>query len=248
MITQLTPEQEALIPVYREKWLRIAFSTERIDRQKATEAIKTAYLAIGVKEPALLFFDSPYEGLNSVLKQIEIRSLGRRLQSEQLGRRLENRLSWLKFMPELYEQISVEIRLKLWRELEDVRLYELESALENKLREPGSLKSYFFRSKLSNCCWPRYDSVSDFCVSVLECKSSRVKWEARQQLDKHCSLLFPYEKVCFVCDRPTKLSFDSENLLHAEDEPAIQFADGYSLYFHHGGTPPKKSGKASPNQ
>ena len=44
-ITKLTPEQEALIPVYRE-WRAIALSTERIDREKAAEAVKAAYAAI----------------------------------------------------------------------------------------------------------------------------------------------------------------------------------------------------------
>ncbi|MEG4588509.1 hypothetical protein QUA54_25305 [Microcoleus sp. MOSTC5] len=34
-IYRLTQEQEALIPVYREKWRAIALSTEPIDRQKA---------------------------------------------------------------------------------------------------------------------------------------------------------------------------------------------------------------------
>lgn len=42
-IASLTPEQEALIPVTCEKWLRIALSTERLDRQKAIEAVKATY-------------------------------------------------------------------------------------------------------------------------------------------------------------------------------------------------------------
>lgn len=32
LIEKLTPEQEALIPVYRQKWRAIAFSTERLDK------------------------------------------------------------------------------------------------------------------------------------------------------------------------------------------------------------------------
>ena len=34
--------------------------------------------------------------------------------------------------------------------------------------------------------------------------------------------------------------------LHAEAEPALQFADGYELYFHHGVTLPEKYGKIHP--
>jgi hypothetical protein len=49
LIEKLTPEQEALIPVYREKWRKIAFSIEPIDRQKAAEAVKAAYITKGNK-------------------------------------------------------------------------------------------------------------------------------------------------------------------------------------------------------
>ena len=57
-IKKLTPEQEALIPVYRNKWLKIALSTERIDKKKAAEAVNYFYQFIGEDEPELLFFDS----------------------------------------------------------------------------------------------------------------------------------------------------------------------------------------------
>ena len=56
---KLTPEQEALIPVYRDKWRQIALSTERIDRAKAESAIKAAYIANGKPEPEVEFFSSP---------------------------------------------------------------------------------------------------------------------------------------------------------------------------------------------
>ena len=58
-IEKLTPEQEALIPVYREKWRRIALSTERLDRAKAESVIKAAYIAIGKPEPEVQFYSSP---------------------------------------------------------------------------------------------------------------------------------------------------------------------------------------------
>lgn len=35
IITKLTEKQEAMIPIYRDKWRVIAMSTESIDREKA---------------------------------------------------------------------------------------------------------------------------------------------------------------------------------------------------------------------
>jgi hypothetical protein len=54
-IEKLTPEQEALIPIYLEKWQKIALSTEAIDRQKASDAIKSAYNLINISEPKNFF-------------------------------------------------------------------------------------------------------------------------------------------------------------------------------------------------
>ncbi|MEH2242444.1 hypothetical protein [Nostoc sp.] len=59
LIEKLTFEQEALIPVYREKWQKMALSTERIDKDKAAEAVKVAYAAFGFEEPEIIFCDSP---------------------------------------------------------------------------------------------------------------------------------------------------------------------------------------------
>ncbi|MBD0345728.1 MAG: hypothetical protein ICV55_07910 [Coleofasciculus sp. C3-bin4] len=56
IVTKLTPEQEALIPVYREKWRAIALSTEPIERQEASATVKAAYAAIDKQEPEILFF------------------------------------------------------------------------------------------------------------------------------------------------------------------------------------------------
>jgi internalin A len=70
----------------------------------------------------------------------------------------------------------------------------------------------------------------------------------KQQLFEHCGWILPFEKICLVCDRPLHLRFDAENRLHAEGEPAIAFADGYSLYFHHGVKLPEKYGKVHPDR
>lgn len=54
-IATLTRKQEAVIPVYRDKWRSIALSTERLDRELAKEGIKKAYAVVGKKEPEIVF-------------------------------------------------------------------------------------------------------------------------------------------------------------------------------------------------
>ncbi len=42
-VTELSEEQRALIPLYRERWIDVGLSTERVDFEKAKEALYLAY-------------------------------------------------------------------------------------------------------------------------------------------------------------------------------------------------------------
>jgi hypothetical protein len=51
---RLTPEQRALISRYREKWQHIGLSTERINQQLATDAVRVIYTALELSEPKII--------------------------------------------------------------------------------------------------------------------------------------------------------------------------------------------------
>lgn len=56
----LTPEQKAMLPEYRQKWIDIGLSTEPLDFERAKEAATRAYIAAGEKPPKeWAVFDSP---------------------------------------------------------------------------------------------------------------------------------------------------------------------------------------------
>lgn len=58
-------------------------------------------------------------------------------------------------------------------------------------------------------------------------------------LAQNCGFWYPFEGVCFVCDRPSALNIDDQGRLHSTSEAAMQFADGYALYQYHGVTVPE---------
>lgn len=61
-IDKLTKEQEEQIPVYLERYLKIALSTEPCDRPKAEAAIKASYRYQKLAEPEIVWADSPFAG------------------------------------------------------------------------------------------------------------------------------------------------------------------------------------------
>lgn len=58
-INKLTPEQEAELPRFRQRYLDIACSGGRIDRPALESAMADAYAVIGKPAPRLFIFDSP---------------------------------------------------------------------------------------------------------------------------------------------------------------------------------------------
>lgn len=98
--------------------------------------------------------------------------------------------------------------------------------------------------------WVAQASWLDFCISEGQYDFGFQRQESIfLSLIKYCGWIFPFENICIVCDRPIKLSFDNQNRLHAEEgEPAIRYADGYSLYSYHGVMLPGKYAKLHPHQ
>lgn len=58
-LEKLTPEQEALIPVIRDKWINRLFSLPKINEEKATEFVNLVYEISKLKKPKVIIMDSP---------------------------------------------------------------------------------------------------------------------------------------------------------------------------------------------
>jgi hypothetical protein len=62
-IEKLTPEQEALIPIVRDEWIKVALATGPVDREAAQVAISDAYRVAGLEPPRhWIWLGSPWAG------------------------------------------------------------------------------------------------------------------------------------------------------------------------------------------
>lgn len=55
-ITSLTPDQEAQMSVYRDKWIKIGLNTDRIDPERARAAVELLYARGGLSAPDKIVF------------------------------------------------------------------------------------------------------------------------------------------------------------------------------------------------
>lgn len=278
---KLTPEQEALIPVYRDKWRQIALSTERIDRAKAESAIKAAYIANGKPEPEVQFYSSPCVVWKSLwcywqhyygnrlretagLPLTEIPE--NQLESYELGKRLFkfNPLAGVHFSSFTSLQRPLELESHFENLVPRSLIEQLYRQCQSIIEGAPVYNGHFFLETMMSienlalqqrfCFWTRPEVLAcdaaflDFSFSVLNYPYDREKWEILQELIVSCGWIYSCKKTCLVCDRPIKLSFDSQDRLHAEGKPAIQFADGWGFYSHHGITLPEKYGAVPPQE
>ncbi|MDX2217106.1 MAG: hypothetical protein SFY66_27815 [Oculatellaceae cyanobacterium bins.114] len=259
IVTKLSPVQEAMLPNYRDKWRSIAMLTEPINPQKVSAIIKAAYTASHYPEPEIWFYGNPFVAIKQILatqdfekyagNSIRLRFSKRVIDhlhhgiKQQLGEglaiSLRNQIQFPEF-PHYPTESNPQASFFPYG-IEQCTELQLMTDLDQSELEFANV-SDFAMSLVRPAGWSIWGCMFDFCISVLGLHHDREKWKVFQELMQYCGFIFQFEKVCIACDRPCKLSFDHDNRLHAEGEPALQFADGYGVYARHGIHPSQEMG------
>ncbi|WP_442946427.1 MULTISPECIES: DUF6745 domain-containing protein [unclassified Nostoc] len=59
-------------------------------------------------------------------------------------------------------------------------------------------------------------------------------WNTLRAYVSECGWTFFFQDFCFTCQRPQKVLLDEQNRPHAENESAIEFLDGFSVFAKNG--------------
>jgi hypothetical protein len=349
-ITKLTPEQEAELPRFRQRYLALACNGSRVDRDALETAIADAYAVIGKPAPRLFIFDSPAACMialkifamgDSPAAKISLRDqlgdqlrgqLGDQLRGQlgdqlggqlwgqlwgqlrgqlgdQLGDQLRGQLGgqlwdqlggqlWDQLRGQLGDQLGGQLWDQLWDQLGD-QLWDqlwgqlwgqLGGQLWDQLRGQlwdqlgGQLWDQLW-DQLGGQLWDQlrgqlwdqlggqlWDQLWDQLWGQLWGQqiwnphflwgSQDLYWiawgrfaqhigvELAPETDKRLSIMerigeecewwWPYENIVVACQKPIAVRWDDRRRLHAEGRPAIEYADGYSLFAWHGVAVPEK--------
>lgn len=106
------------------------------------------------------------------------------------------------------------------------------AALKAHPDQAAEIKSSLFLSPMWYT-WTIYRVVSAKIVDIKHDVPEQLI-NSFMNLMENVGICAPFENICICVDRPTDLQFDQENNLHSDSGPAVQFADGWKLYFWHG--------------
>lgn len=240
-------DYKEIVDRYIEKWDKILFSTQPVDRSKATKAVIDAYKAIDLPPPEIFFLSSPSLEQNSFFHSVSYDENPYPICIKSLIH--DKRIDVLNKTP--VKNIEIDPRLALG----NLKFYargeifeELCSILYEHVYDIHCDRNMNFHKTLEyelsgTNVWP-----FDFYINHVSSEPNIEIWEILRSLCEECPYLITYEKVCLIIEKPSELHLDRELFPHAEGTAAIKFADGYEVYCNHGTVIHDKYGQVDPYQ
>ena len=218
-IQQLTPTQEKALQAFRDKWLSIGLATGPANLPVIQPVIYDFYQRIDQPTPYLWRCESP------MMAQLVINFLRANL-GDNLGDTLRDNL-WDTLRDNLGDTLGANLGVNLWDTLgANLRANQLHYIYTGLW---GSLDAY----------WIAYYLFPHLHVRKMHNDQDMILLNGWATLAKNAFWLYPFEGVCFVCDRPSIIHQDAQSRLHCETDMAISFSDGWGLYRWHGVEVPK---------
>ena len=229
MITELTPEQQARMPEYVEKWTKIGLSTEPCDFEASKKHIADAYRVAKLEPPKYWFyFSSPDASTHAIFMVDQLTAFDNSYTDKTVYG--EDNSKWLPIFEKMYEQYSAQYQEKdvVWNDDTKARMLSFISKAYTRSDVAEQRKQHFEKMLFGNhdASWL---SFYDFFYQEfdLECTHDLIP---SFELAKVCGWWSPYEEAAFVQDRPCKISLNDRKVLHDLNGPAIEYPDGSKIY------------------
>ena len=237
----------------------LALSTDPVNPAQAIAAVQRAYQINGFKEPKIYICSSPLTGFRKLMElHEELGDLGDG-GSQDIQLHNEWFFTYQDRLDELSGRISSSLSYvqslftPLERHLEQTVLYKSNPQQVDCFRPDLGLNLDESLEQLGHylqkgCAMPRgyfYNKITigslaldygrwDIRFSVLNWEHDPDKWESSKALLETCGYIIPFEEICIICDRPSKILMDDRQRLHAVGESALSFRDGYEIFAQHG--------------
>lgn len=259
----LTPEQEALVPQWLERYWKYATETAAADKPLATEGIRELYATLDRPAPPMLWVYSPVSAalLLALIADTESWTAFDAALDTEMGARLPGGLDnyprdrvaaaqrW-----ELGHEVSLAMRRQLGddtpdrygeeapadevdRQLRDVAgtiIREKLPALIDRLRDRETAQS--LGQYLGACFYGQHEFWTCYYTFCRDVVGDTYSDRCRKQLDAWnkivaaCGWFVVLEDWALVCQRPVIQHLDSRGELECDYEPAIAFADGWTVW------------------
>jgi Protein of unknown function (DUF433) len=235
-IQKLTPEQESLIAIIRDKWIKIGLDTSPTNKFKAEEAINLLYECAELKPPKqILWFDNPLEAINWMICNND--TLCDRFVDYELDYKLRKTVSATidtVVNADVKRIVEINITSEIYYSFRHIScIGHILKAVWDAFGE--DVETYYGRFQSFLVDHPNGFEVEHcafyefFHTIGVDCSKMRGWWET----SKYCGYWWSLEELAIVTPKPKKIYLDAEGRLHGEGVPAIIYK-GFNVYAYHG--------------
>jgi hypothetical protein len=225
MITKLSKEQEAKMPLYVEKWTKIGLSTEPTNKERATKNVSEYYKIVGLNPPQkVVFGSSPFVSatvVNLFTNQQFVEDLGKKQTKKPKGKL------------NLDEKIVASI-LNMVKEISEKDTNTCLNAILKNLKP----SSNWTNSLVGGNLWAGWQAFYDYFDSELNIPGCE-KIRPTLALSQDVGYIFPFEKVCILTCKPKTLKLKNGRM-HSDEGPALEYEDGFKIFTLNGVTMPEE--------
>jgi hypothetical protein len=248
-IDNLTDEQKAAMPAWRDKWIAIGLKTGAADRPLFDRAVKECYRFAKLEQPEVVWTTSPL----TVVLTGNIAAYVLSKPRESVARKAadmacEQVLELAVPDAATRDAVRAEIRHATSEALAKCAPAEPKNGSKKSQKPNQEPTEAEVRSVLDSMrkmlwarfggqLWPAWTAWSSFYREVCGLQlPDDLDDRARAYEDtvKSASWWFPHKQFVVVAERPTWIDLDPAGRLHSEARSAIAWPDGWGVYCWHG--------------
>ncbi|MBW4489926.1 MAG: hypothetical protein KME12_19260 [Trichocoleus desertorum ATA4-8-CV12] len=231
-LQELTPEEIALIPSYRQFWYETAFSTAKLNHKQVQDSIQSLYKIFELEIPSIHFCNNLFaliEESRDFFQQSYGCEDGSVFPSQVMAQIHELQMSFFDNVGHWDMALTFKLDFKDGQEVE----HNISSCLQQTLLSnlPACFQGY---EMYTYWVFPRVWYASEASLYDFHLSSAQrtlfkayddVFWQIYRQLVQSSSWFTAFESDCFVCERPIDFLFNSDGTKVS----SILFVDGAQL-------------------
>jgi len=258
-INRLTPKQEALLPVWRDRWIKIGLCTEPADRARAEAALTAAYRHAKLKPPRFVWCGSPLS--MALTRAVVDKILADKKIGASVGDSVRDSVG-----ASVWDSVRDSVRASVWDSVGDsvwasvwdsVRASVGDSVRDSvwdSVRDSvGDSVRASVRDSVRASVWASVvasvgDSVGDSGYGQhdanwlafydffrhLGLRKETAALEPLTELAQAANWFLPHRGICWVSERHSVVMQDERARLHCLTGPAVKYPDGFAIYAVHG--------------
>ena len=217
-LEKLTPEQETKLNEVRAFWLNYIFSCKNtVDREAAKIGINWLYKTANLNEPVVIYVDSPLACQFAVVYLKEYLKVLGMNNPDQVEAQVGDQV-WAQ----VGDQVMAQVRAQVWAQVG---------------AQVGDQVWDQVGDQVGEAMYGQHDSgwLSFYAFFAKACGfESAKRLEPLTRVAASCGWVWMFSGAAIMTDRPHTLRRDSDNRLHCENGPAVEYRDGFSIYAWHG--------------